>query len=351
MPDPEMMYQALVDKNSAFEGVFVAAIHSTGIFCRPTCHARKPKLENVEFYPNAKAALSAGFRPCKLCHPMDRLGATPEWIQPLFEALKREPEAQFRAEDLRRRGLDPARVRRWFQKHHGMSFATYQRLMRINRAYRQIRHSGCTVAAAATQSGYESLSGFGEGFRKVHGFSPQASTKLDFIAISRLSTPLGPMLAGAVDEGICLLEFTDRRMLETQLSRLTKRMKLQTASAGHPHFERLSDELREYFAGERRNFQVPMLTPGTEFQNRVWSALAHIPYGETRSYSEQAQAIESPQAVRAVARANGDNRLAILIPCHRVVGADGKLTGYGGGLWRKEKLLALEAQTRQASDA
>lgn len=222
-----------------------------------------------------------------------------------------------------------------------MTFHAYQRMQRINGAYCKLRE-GETVTDAALDHGYESLSGFGHSFKQATGVAPSQSKGLNVIFVHRIATPLGTLLAGANDDGICLLEFTDRRMLETQLERVQKRLKSTTLTGKHRHFETLNTQLTEYFAGERKSFDVPLVTAGTKFQEKVWSALRTIPAGSTRSYAEQARLIERPTAVRAVARANGDNRISILIPCHRVIGSDGKLTGYGGGLWRKEKLLQLE---------
>jgi AraC family transcriptional regulator of adaptative response/methylated-DNA-[protein]-cysteine methyltransferase len=154
------------------------------------------------------------------------------------------------------------------------------------------------------------------------------------------------MLAGATDEGICLLEFVDRRMLETQLNRLSKLLHARVVPGSHTHFDKLDTQLGEYFSGKRKEFEIPLVLPGTPFQKKVWAGLQAIPYGSTRSYREQAEFIGSPNAVRAVAKANGDNRLAILIPCHRVIGANGELVGYGGGLSRKQYLLNLESDSR-----
>jgi AraC family transcriptional regulator of adaptative response/methylated-DNA-[protein]-cysteine methyltransferase len=150
------------------------------------------------------------------------------------------------------------------------------------------------------------------------------------------------MLAGATDRGVCLLEFTDRRMLETQLSRLRKWRNAEILPGGHPLFVTLNRQLKEYFEKKRSVFDLPLDLPGTDFQRSVWAALLAIPPGETRTYAEQALAIGNSPAVRAVAKANGDNRVSIIVPCHRVIGSDGQLTGYGGGLWRKEWLLAHE---------
>jgi len=164
------------------------------------------------------------------------------------------------------------------------------------------------------------------------------------VSIIRLITPLGPMVAGAVKKGICLLEFADRRMLETQCQRLEKRLDAVLLPGDNPHFERLDQQLKEYFTGERKDFDLPLVLPGTPFQQQVWAALQKVSYGEIRTYKQQAALLGNPKAIRAVGRANGDNRIAIIVPCHRVVGADGKLVGYGGGIWRKEWLLRHEQE-------
>jgi AraC family transcriptional regulator of adaptative response/methylated-DNA-[protein]-cysteine methyltransferase len=150
------------------------------------------------------------------------------------------------------------------------------------------------------------------------------------------------MLVGASSEALVLLEFVDRRALPTQVRRIRKGMNAVFVPGANALVEATQRELSQYFAGERKTFSVPVAMPGTGFQRDVWDALCEIPYGETRSYGELARALGRPTAVRAVGRANGLNALAIVVPCHRVVGADGKLVGYGGGLWRKQRLLDVE---------
>lgn len=162
------------------------------------------------------------------------------------------------------------------------------------------------------------------------------------IVTATLSTPLGEMLVAATAHGLCLLEFADSGRVEPQLHRLENRLSATSAAGESSFFAALQAQLDEYFAGQRRHFTLPLVQPGTPFQQRVWTGLLGIPYGETRSYRALAAALGHPDAARAVGKANGDNPLAILIPCHRLVGAGGDLTGYGGGLWRKEKLLDLE---------
>lgn len=158
----------------------------------------------------------------------------------------------------------------------------------------------------------------------------------------KIDTPLGEMIAGATDEGVCLLEFNDRRMLPTEYKDLIKFLKTTFEEGENNHLRMLKKQLKEYFNGKRKEFTVPLVTPGSEFQQAVWKELQNIPFGSTRSYQEQAIALNKPDSVRAVANANGMNRIAIVIPCHRVIGSDGRLTGYGGGLRRKKWLLDHE---------
>ena len=164
------------------------------------------------------------------------------------------------------------------------------------------------------------------------------------IRTAEIVTPLGTMLAGATDQGICLLEFVDSDRIEKQLRRLQELLQAKVITEGNPHLNALSFQLEEYFAGSRREFDLALVVPGTPFQMSVWEALRTIPYGETVSYQEEAVHIGRPTAVRAVAHANGDNPISIIIPCHRVIGKNGKLVGYGGGLWRKQRLLDLERE-------
>ena len=349
LPDGETLHAALVEKDSNFEGIFVVGVKTTGIFCRPTCTARKPKRENVEFFASAHDALLHGYRPCKVCTPLEPKGTAPGWLKPLLEEINNDPLIRLKDSDLRDRGLEPSRVRYWFKKYHEMTFQAYLRALRIGQAFGRIRH-GEQVTGTAFDSGYESLSGFADQFKKTAGFSPRQSRERQIIATTRILTPLGPLLAGATAEGICLLEFVDRRMLETQLKRLSKLLNAECVPGFSKHFDKLNVQLQEYFAGKRKEFDVPLLLPGTPFQQRVWAGLRTIPYGSSRSYKEQAEAIGQANAVRAVAKANGDNRIAIIIPCHRVIGADGKLVGYGGGLWRKRYLLDLESGQKTLLD-
>ena len=335
------MMQAFLDGDASFDGIFLTAVRTTGIFCRPTCPARKPKPENVQFYGTPHEALLSGYRPCKRCRPLEPAGDTPAWLRPLLADLEQDPTRRWKDQDLQELGLNPKRVRRWFQAHHGMSFHAYNRARRLGSALGQVR-TGTQVTRAAFDSGYGSLSGFGEAFQRYFGASPTNLDNTTVVRVDRITTPLGPMLVAATDTQLCLLEFVDRHMLTTQVQRLRKRLGAVFVPDRNDIIHQAEDQIAAYFAGTRRAFDVPMVTPGTDFQQQVWQALTQIPYGQTVSYRDLAETVGRPAAVRAVGTANGLNALAIIVPCHRVIGADGKLVGYGGGLWRKKRLLELE---------
>lgn len=337
------MLRALMERDRSCDGLFYAGITTTMIFCRPSCAARKPKAENVEFYPTAREAVFAGFRPCRRCRPMESASDAPAWLASLLQRVEAEPERRIRDADLREMGLDPVTVRRHFLKTYAMTFQAYARGRRLANAFTTLR-GGASIDDVSYRSGWESHSGFREAFGKLTAVPPGKARQRDIITLAWIETPLGPMAAGATDDALCLLEFTDRRMLEAQLVTIARRFQLPMMPGEHPLFDTLRAQLAEYFAGTRMAFTIPLTCPGTSFQEHVWEALQRIPYGETRSYAELAAEMGMPNAARAVGHANGLNRIAILIPCHRVINADGGLGGYGGGLWRKLRLLETERQ-------
>lgn len=344
LPPPGVMLDAFLRRDASFDGLFVTAVSTTGIFCRPTCSARRPLPEHLSFYATPGEALIAGYRACLRCRPLEPAGAPPEWLRPLLGAVEAEPTRRWSDDDLRGRGLSPERVRRWFKRNHGMTFQAYHRARRLGTALGRVK-AGSSVGRAAIDAGYDSLSGFQEAFRQYFGSSP---TRLDgavVVKVTRVTTPLGPMLAGATDGALALLEFADRRQLASQIRRIGRRLGAVWVPEPSGIVDRAASELEEYFEGSRREFTLPLLPLGSDFERAVWDALREIPYGETRSYADVARRVGRPSAVRAVGRANGMNALAIVVPCHRVVGADGRLVGYGGGLWRKERLLAGEQGT------
>lgn len=337
----DRMYQASLEKDSTFEGTYWMAVKTTGIFCRPTCTARKPKRENVEFFLDTKEAIESGYRACKVCKPLEKLNETPRYIQELLNELMRDESLKIKDADLMTRHIEPVTVRRWFLKNHGITFQAYQRKLRMNKAFKKIKN-GESIIAAAIDSGYESLSGFNERFKNIVGVSPKNTKMQGIIDLKRIETPLGPMFACAVDEGICLLEFTDRKNMDKQFASLSKSLNAEIVQGENKHFQQLEKELQEYFEGKRKTFDVPLYITGTEFQEKVWHLLCEIPMGETRTYKQQSEFLGNPKAIRAVGTANGINKIAILVPCHRVIGSNGDLVGYAGGIWRKQKLLELE---------
>jgi AraC family transcriptional regulator, regulatory protein of adaptative response / methylated-DNA-[protein]-cysteine methyltransferase len=340
MPPAVEMQRAYRARDASYNGLFFLGVRTTGIFCRPTCPARKPLPKNVEYFPTARAALVAGYRPCKRCRPLEP-DEQPAWAADLLSEVDRDPAGRITDGDLRARGIDPATVRRHFLRRYGLTFQAFARARRLAGALSQIREGG-SLDDAVLESGYESHSGFREAFQRTFGSTPGRSRGRHCVFLSWLRSPLGPLVAGATTEGVCLLEFTDRRMLETQFVTLRKLFDGPIVPGVNAHLESLREELAAYFAGKLRSFTVPLVYPGTPFQRRVWEALLAIPYGQTRSYQALAAAIGEPRAVRAVGRANGLNRVAIAIPCHRVVNKNGQLGGYGGGLRRKQFLLDLE---------
>jgi AraC family transcriptional regulator of adaptative response/methylated-DNA-[protein]-cysteine methyltransferase len=341
LPSQEVMQRAYLASDASFDGVFFVAVKTTGIFCLPSCKARKPFKENVEFFASVKEALFAGYRPCLRCKPLE-LHTTPDWIARVLHAIDAEPTHKFTDQDLRLLDSDPVRVRRYFVKHFGLTFQAYCRGRRLSRALENIRKGG-TLDDAVFEAGFNSHSGFRDSFTTTFGHPPGKIDAIDPVQLTWLDTPMGPMIAGAVQAGICLLEFTDRRMLETELNMLRKHFKTVTVPGETPHHTTLRKELEAYFARTLRTFQTKTIRFGTPFEERVWDQLDQIPYGTTVSYEGLARRIGSPGAVRAVGRANGMNKLGIIVPCHRVIRKCGDLAGYGGGIWRKRLLIDLES--------
>jgi AraC family transcriptional regulator, regulatory protein of adaptative response / methylated-DNA-[protein]-cysteine methyltransferase len=344
LPSIQEMEQAYQSSDATYDGIFFLAVRSTGIFCRPSCKARKPYPRNVEYYASSREAVFAGFRPCKRCRPMESVGSAPEWLEDLLARIESEPSARYSDAFLRSIGIEPARARRYFQKTYDMTFQAYCRGRRLGKALEQIR-MGADLDDVALGYGYSSHSGFRDAFTRTFGDSPGRSRAAECILTGWIESPLGALIAGATSSGICLLEFTDRRMLDAQCAALRKNFHCAIVPGENHHTRQLKKELGEYFHGSRKQFTVPLVYPGTPFQQLVWKELLRIPYGKTVSYEDVARRIGSPDAQRAVGHANGLNRIAIVIPCHRVVNKNGKLGGYGGGLWRKQKLLSLEQGT------
>lgn len=337
----DQYYQALLDRNQSFVGIFYVGVKTTDVFCIATCRARKPKRKNVIFYDSFKDALAHGYRPCKICKPTENANQAPAQVEQAIQLVKDHPKEKISDELLKAKGISSVAVRRWFNQHYGMTFHAYQRMYRMNIAFQELKN-GKRTTQTAFESGYESLSGFGYTYKKLLGKSPKRSSEQNLILVHRFTTPLGPMFVCATDKGICLLEFVERDILEKEFEELQKRLKATVIAGENEHVKQVKKEIAEYFEGKRKTFDVSLDMPGTDFQKAVWQHLLTIPIGAKTTYQTIAEKIEKPKAVRAVGAANGRNRISIIVPCHRVIGSDGKLRGYGGGIERKEWLLAHE---------
>lgn len=336
-------YQALLDKRIYYEGVFFVGVQTTGVFCRPTCPARKPKFENCEFYKTAGEALLASFRPCMRFRPLSHPNQVSDLARTLVDAVEADPSKRWKDSDFDALSVDASTARRQFKKRFGMTFVEYARARRMGLAFKQIR-AGDAVIKAQLNTGYKSSSGFRDAFSKIMGAPP---TKFEqhrtILKASWIDTRLGPMIAIADEAGLYLLEFVDRRGLEREVERLRIKMKAAIIPGVTDPIKSITLELESYFEGKIKEFNTPLHLLGSLFQRSVWEELMRIPYGQTRSYMAQSKAIGKATAYRAVANANGANQLAIVIPCHRIINSNGDLGGYGGGIARKQWLLEHEA--------
>lgn len=321
---------------------YITAVTTTGIFCRSSCRAKKALAKNVFFYNTTADAIKAGFRPCKVCKPMEAQGKTPEYIKQIITELQNDPYLKIKDYDLRQRNVDPNKIRRWFKANHNITFHAYQRMLKINKAYNQIK-GGNFITNTAFGLGYDSLSGFNQGWKNIFGTSSKNTNKI-VINIIRFSTKIGPMYACATDKGLCLLDFTDRRMLETEFRDLCKRLNGVILPGQNKYLDMAQKQVAEYLSGKRNYFDIDLDMVGTDFQKQVWQTLLTIPYGKTWSYKQEAETMGRASAVRAVANANGCNKIGLIIPCHRVIASDGSLAGYGGGLEKKQFLIDLEKE-------
>jgi AraC family transcriptional regulator of adaptative response/methylated-DNA-[protein]-cysteine methyltransferase len=349
LPPRAEMLAAVRRRDARYEGVFVLAVRTTGVACRPGCPARAPRPENLEFFPDLQAAEAAGFRPCRRCRPERAAGAAPPWMAELERELELRPQRALSDADLVARGLEPRRVRRAWLARTGTTFHAWQRARRLGLAHEALR-AGRDGDEAGFDAGYASASGFREAFAKLFGAPPARAARTQRLLRARLlPSPLGPILAAASDQGLCLLEFADRKGLPGQARSLLRWHQAAVVPGQHAHLSQLERELERYFEGRLARFDVPLDLRGPPFHVQVWRALLAIPPGETRGYAELARALGRPDAQRAVASANGCNRISVVVPCHRVIGSDGRLVGYGGGLWRKRRLLELEGAALTAS--
>jgi AraC family transcriptional regulator of adaptative response/methylated-DNA-[protein]-cysteine methyltransferase len=343
--DADTAWAAFMRRDRAWDGRVIGAVKSTGIYCKPSCPARRPKRENVEFFASGAEAKAAGYRPCLRCKP-DEVGRDARAVAravEIIEAAEEQPQLAQLAEAV---GYAPHHFQRLFTRAVGVSPAAYARATRIKRAERHLEENE-RVTDAIYDAGYQSPSGFYTDAKERLGMTPSAwrdGGRGETIRWTTFDSPLGEMLIAATSKGICRLTFDDS---EASLRRQFPNATIMKDDGG----------MRELVEGALTAIERPAAAPelpidvaGTAFQEKVWRELRKIPLGETRSYAEIAAAIGAPKAVRAVGTANGDNHVCVLIPCHRVIRSDGSLGGYGGGLDRKKKLLAAEGSLVEAPE-
>ena len=341
LPDQKEMHRATLERDSSYDGLFFACVKTTRIFCRPSCPARKPLPRNIEFKSSVEECLLGGYRPCMRCKPLALGDDVPEWLERLLALVEAAPADRITDEQLRASSISPHAARRYFQRKFGITFQAYHRARRIGMAHQRIQ-KGETDLQVAHDHGYDSLSGFRDAFHKTVGATPSRSRELKSILSRTIDTPIGSMVACSTDDALCYLDFADRPLMPRHIELIKKKFGGIIVPGINEILEHLNTELGEYFDKQRTRFTIPLAFPGTPFQVSVWNQLAMIPFGETRSYNDLANAIGKPNANRAVGHANSENPIAIILPCHRVIRSDGSLSGYGGGLWRKHFLLDLE---------
>jgi AraC family transcriptional regulator, regulatory protein of adaptative response / methylated-DNA-[protein]-cysteine methyltransferase len=343
--DPDTAWAAFMRRDRSWDGRVIGAVSTTGIYCKPSCPARRPKREHVTFYASTDEAREAGFRPCMRCKP-DEVGRDREAVAAAVHLIERAEEAPNLAELAAAVGYAPHHFQRIFKRDLGVSPAAYARALRNRRTEQALKANG-RVTDAVYDAGYQSPSGFYSDAKERLGMTPSAwrdGGRGETIRWTTFDSPLGQMLIAATSKGICRLTFDDS---EASLRRLFPKATIVRDEGG----------LKELIEGALVAIERPLAAPdlpidvaGTAFQEAVWRELRRIPAGETRSYAEIAAAIGHPKAVRAVGTANGDNHICVLIPCHRVIRSDGSLGGYGGGLDRKKKLLAAEGHQEMSPE-
>lgn len=341
LPEADRLYAALLARDPSYEGRAYVGVTTTGIFCRLTCPARKPRPENCRWFARPAAAQAAGFRPCRRCWPVGATADGDAVVMQLMALLKEDPARRWSEGDLTAMGLDASTVRRAFQRHFGQSFLQMARAARLREGMQRLT-KGAAMIDAQLDAGFDSASGFRSAFTRLFGHPPHQLRGAADLRADWIDTPLGGMIAIADDRALHLLEFIDRKSLPEGLRKLSGMVGGRIGLGRSAVTDQTETDLDAYFTGRNPRFSVPVQLHGTEFQRRVWQRLQTIPAGETRSYAQLAAEIGQPTATRAVARANATNRIALVVPCHRVIGADGSLTGYAGGLWRKEKLIEVE---------
>jgi AraC family transcriptional regulator of adaptative response/methylated-DNA-[protein]-cysteine methyltransferase len=346
---PDARWEAILTRDARADGTFVYAVRSTRIYCHPSCPSRRPGREQVVFYPTPEEAEVAGYRPCRRCRP-DEADARAVLVRRICRHIDEHAEGRVDLKTLGEvAGLSPAHVQRVFKRTTGITPRQYADSQRMERLKDRLKQGG-TVTAALYEVGYGSSSRLSERTNAHLGMTPTAYRRGGEgrrIGYTIADSPLGRLLVAATADGVCSVCLGDEDApLEAALRGQYPAAQLVCDPEG---LGRWVDALVRHLGGDLPHLELPMDVRATAFQRRVWAALQAIPYGETRSYSDIAKAVGQPGAARAVARACADNRVALIVPCHRVVREDGALGGYRWGVERKRALLDREKQEDPAS--
>lgn len=348
MFDEDHLWKAVRNRDAGADGMFVYAVSSTGVYCRPTCPSRRPLRANVRFFPDPASAEQAGFRPCRRCRPRSsRAQVINEVVHELARHIETHPDQPLRLADLAKRaGYSAFHLQRSFKAIMGSTPKEHQTAARVRTMKQELRRD-MPVSAAIYQAGFGSGSRVYEKADGQLGMTPseyRSGGKGLVISCASGATPLGLLMIGATDRGVCFLQFGDsHEALAADLQRQFPAATIQPMPETHSEqFEAWMSALNRHLRGLQPRLDLPVDMRGTAFQLIVWRYLQKLPYGEVRSYMEVAQAIGKPKAVRAVASACARNKIALLIPCHRVVRGTGELGGYRWGVQRKRVLLDTE---------
>ncbi|MDI1259006.1 bifunctional DNA-binding transcriptional regulator/O6-methylguanine-DNA methyltransferase Ada [Aquabacterium sp.] len=342
--EDEARWAAVLAKDKRLDGEFVFAVKTTGIYCRPSCPARPAKRQNVEFFDTTVKAASAGYRACKRCKPdgMSQEHARHELVLQACQAMA-QSESGLSLDDLATEvGLSPHHFHRIFKAATGLTPKQYQQAVQAKRVSSALKDAP-SVTEALYDAGFSSSGRFYEGAGANLGMSPSSFRQggaNEHIRHTIEPCSLGMMLVAATPRGVCAIEFGDTE--QALLERLESRFPKATLQAGDGLFKQWVTQILSYLAHPAGSLDLPLDVQGTVFQRRVWQALQSIPCGQTVSYTELAQRLGQPTAVRAVASACANNQIAVAIPCHRVVRTGGALAGYRWGLARKAELLRRE---------
>jgi len=355
MNSDDAAWAAVISRDAEWDGRFVYAVRTTGVFCRPSCPSRRARRENVTFFDSPAAAALSGYRPCRRCRPTSAFSSrASKSVARAREMLEREigehPDARITLSALAQAvNLSPYHLQRQFKRDVGSTPAQFARALRSEKLKAELRR-GASVSRATYGAGYTSSSRVYEAADEQLGMTPATyrrggrGTQIRYVITP---TSYGQLLVGVTERGVCAVQVGDsERTLERTLAAEFPNATRERLTAATDDVRRWIEAIVSHLEGKAQRLQVPLDVQGTAFQRRVWQALRDIPYGETRSYAEVASAIGAPQAARAVASACASNHLAIAIPCHRVVRGSGELGGYKWGVQRKARLLEQERRRK-----